>query len=46
MSGGTAAMRLANLRPCLIGIDAGMATHYVGFSFLLEAVTDLVSPSA
>ena len=29
MSRGRIASRLANLRPCLIGIEAGMATHYV-----------------
>lgn len=26
---GRIALRLANLPPCLIGIEAGMATHYV-----------------
>ena len=26
---GRIASRLANLQPCLIGIEAGMATHYV-----------------
>jgi transposase len=28
-SRGRIALRLANLPPCLIGIEAGMATHYV-----------------
>ena len=26
---GRIASRLANLQPCLVGIEAGMATHYV-----------------
>ncbi len=29
VSRGRIASRLANLQPCLIGIEAGMATHYV-----------------
>ena len=29
VSRGRIASRLANLPPCLIGIEAGMATHYV-----------------
>ena len=29
VSRGRIASRLANLSPCLIGIEAGMATHYV-----------------
>ena len=29
VSRGRIALRLANLPPCLIGIEAGMATHYV-----------------
>src|SRR5262245_23785257 len=29
LSRGRIALRLANLPPCLIGIEAGMATHYV-----------------
>ena len=29
VSRGRLASRLANLPPCLIGIEAGMATHYV-----------------
>ena len=30
VSRGRSTSRLANLPPCLIGIEAGMATHYVG----------------
>ena len=29
VSRGRIVLRLANLPPCLIGIEAGMATHYV-----------------
>ena len=29
VSRGRVALRFANLLPCLIGIEAGMATHYV-----------------
>jgi hypothetical protein len=43
VSRGRIASRLANLPPCLIGIEAGMATHYVAreLAALGHDVTDL-----
>jgi hypothetical protein len=38
VSRGRIASRLANLPPCLIGIEAGMATHYVVAHAVAEAV--------
>ena len=32
------AARLVNVRPCLVGIEAGMATHYNGPAGFCEAV--------